>query len=60
MLTAEQKKALKSGQYMGGGRSRGYAAYNGNNIPWTNGIIPYEIDCSLGMFLFYIFSFPSY
>ena len=53
-LTEEQKKALKSGQDMGG-RSHGYAAVNWNNLRWTNAIIPYEIDCSLGMDLFSVF-----
>jgi len=41
-----QVEALKSGGDMGGGNN-GYAAVNGENLRWKNGIIPYEFDCSI-------------
>ncbi|XP_057302423.1 zinc metalloproteinase nas-14-like [Hydractinia symbiolongicarpus] len=46
MLTDKQKKALKSGEDMGGS-SNAFAAVTGNNLRWTNAVIPYEIDCSI-------------
>lgn len=48
MLSDKQKKALKSGEDMGGS-SNAFAAVTGNNLRWTNAVIPYEIDCSIGM-----------
>lgn len=46
MLTDKQKEALKTGKDMGGS-SNAFAAVTGNNLRWTNAVIPYEIDCSI-------------
>jgi len=48
-LNAKQKDALKNGKNMGGMPNGGnsFAAVKGVNLRWTDGVIPYEIDCSL-------------
>ena len=54
-LNEKQKKALDKGWNMGGmpsgSSSNSFAAVKGVNLRWTNAVIPYEIDCSLGRFL---------
>nr|XP_047126379.1 zinc metalloproteinase nas-15-like isoform X2 [Hydra vulgaris]XP_047126380.1 zinc metalloproteinase nas-15-like isoform X3 [Hydra vulgaris] len=49
LLTPQQKLALKNGEDMGGSNlnSNGYSIANGNNLRWTDAIIPYKIDCSI-------------
>nr|XP_002156428.3 unnamed protein product [Hydra vulgaris] len=49
LLTPQQKLALKNGEDMGGSNlnSKGYSIANGNNLRWTDAIIPYKIDCSI-------------
>jgi len=48
LFTPKQKLALEKGENMGGQRGQnGYAAVKGNNLRWTNAVIPYEIDCSI-------------
>ena len=49
MLTKQQKLALENGEDMGGSNlnSNGYSVVDGNNLRWTDAVIPYSIDCSL-------------
>ena len=48
-LNEKQKDALKKGKNMAGmTNSNSFAAVQGVNLRWTNGVIPYVIDCSLG------------
>ncbi|XP_065684758.1 zinc metalloproteinase nas-14 isoform X2 [Hydra vulgaris] len=49
LLTPQQKQALKNGEDMGGSNldNNGYSIANGNNLRWTDAIIPYKIDCSI-------------
>ena len=33
---------------MGAGHKNAFGAVIGNNLRWTDAVIPYEIDCSIG------------
>ena len=50
-LNDKQKDALKKGKNMattGDSSKNSFAAVQGVNLRWTNAVIPYVIDCSLG------------
>jgi len=48
-LNKKQEDALNSGKNMGGmPNGNSFAAVKGVNLRWTNAVIPYVIDCSLG------------
>ena len=52
-LNKKQEDALKKGSNMAGmPNDNSFAAVQGVNLRWTNAVIPYVIDCSLGEIIF--------
>ena len=59
-LTSKQKLAVKLGRDVGTGENT-FAGSNKATLRWPNAIIPYTIDCSLGVFLkFYLPFDPAF